>query len=211
MPQAAGTNRVAAAVALIGGALLVIGVFLRWIAISTRLQVSTPPDTVTGIHFGGGIIALVAGVIVAAAGLMLLVIPLTPGWWTGLSLAALVTGVVGLGISVIAMANKSALLDNTVRAAFRQQAGRDIPTALLHLAERRAGLTASLGVGIFLSAAGGALGLVAGLVGLGSRPTRAAPAPLASTSFPAPQPDLPPAPQTPDPASQAPPPPPGQP
>ena len=164
--------------AVLGGALLAIGSFLAWAEVSG----GGTSVTANGVDGTDGWITLVAGVLVLLAGIALF-------GATGrkvIAIIAIVAGLVGGGVGLYdALTAEDRVLDDAAEELAPQVGGTaEEVRALLDQAIDAGEIGISLAIGLFMVIAGGALGIVGGVLGMRSR--AAVPAVAAATSMPAP-------------------------
>lgn len=151
---------VGAVLALVGGALLVIGSFLDWAEVSgTGTSV-----TATGTDGTDGWITFIAGALMLGAGLVL-VRGVTR---RGMAVLAIVAGLVGGGVGLYdALTAKDSVLDSAAEELVRQYGGSVAQVrALLDAAIEVGELGITIAVGLYLVIAGGVLGVIGGSVSL---------------------------------------------
>jgi hypothetical protein len=168
---------IAAILAIVGGALLAIGSFLTWAEVSG----GGTSVTAKGVDGSDGWITLVCGAVVLLAGLAFL--------WVGgrkaIAVLAIVAGLVGGGVGLYdALTAKDRVLDDAAEELAGQFGGtKEEVRALLDQAIDAGELGISLGIGLYLVIAGGALGIVGGFLGMRGAPAPAAmPAPIAEAA-----------------------------
>jgi hypothetical protein len=159
-----------AVVAIAGGAVLSIGALLPWFKLAVKNPSANLPITASfsGTNFAGGIIALVCGIALIAAGVIML---MSPGMKRGMGIVAIVVGAVAALFVFIDIFNKTTILDSLIRKSLnpfvRSQTGHDITDAELALIKAQIGLSEQFG--IFVAAIGSVVGLVGGIMAVGSR------------------------------------------
>ncbi len=163
----------AAILAIVGGALLAIGSFLTW----ARVSGGGTSESATGMDGSDGWITLVAGAIVLGVGLAFV----AGRGRRGLAVLAMLAGVVGGGLGLYdALTAKDRVLDDVAATlAGRFGATAQEVRAILDQAVDAGELGISLGIGLFLVIAGGAIAIAGGAMRAG-RPSIAAspPSPL---------------------------------
>lgn len=168
---------IAAILAIVGGALLAIGSFLAWAEVSG----GGTSVTASGIDGTDGWITLVAGLVVLAVGVTFL----RGGAKRGLAILAIVFAIIGGGVGLYdALTAKDRVLDDAAEELAGQFGGTtEEVRALLDQAIDAGELGISLSIGLYMVIAGGALGIVGGVMGM--RSGGAAPAMPAAASMPA--------------------------
>lgn len=169
MPESSGRSApIAAILAIAGGALMAIGSFLAWAEVSG----GGTSVTAKGTDGSDGWITFVAGLIVLAVGAMLMRGAAKRALAILAIVAALVGGAVGLYDALTA---KDRVLDDAAEELAGQFGGTAAEVrALLDQAIDAGQLGISLSIGLYLVIAGGALGIVGGVMGM--RGSTAAPA-----------------------------------
>jgi Tryptophan-associated transmembrane protein (Trp_oprn_chp) len=146
--------------ALVGGALLVIGSFLDW------AEVSGTGTTVTASGTEGmdGWITLVAGAIALVVGLAMM----RGVGKRAVGVLAIVAGLVGGGVGVLdALTAKDSVLDSAAEELAREFGGSvEEMRALLDAAIDAGDLGVTVAIGLYLVIAGGALAIVGGVITL---------------------------------------------
>jgi hypothetical protein len=168
---------IAAILAIVGGALLAIGSFLTWAEVSG----GGTSVTAKGVDGSDGWITLVCGAVVLLAGLAFLL----AGGRKAIAVLAIVAGLVGGGVGLYdALTAKDRVLDDAAEELAGQFGGtKEEVRALLDQAIDAGELGISLGIGLYLVIAGGALGIVGGFLGMRGAPAPAAmPAPIAEAA-----------------------------
>jgi len=176
---------IAGILAIGGGALLTIGSFLAWAEVSG----GGTSVTASGIDGSDGWITLVCGLLVLFAGITLV----RAGGKRAIAIVAIVAGLVGGGVGLYdALTAKDRVLDDAAEELAGQFGGTtEAVRALLDQAIDAGELGISLSIGLYMVIAGGALGVVGGVLGMrGARepvakpavtaPTPVSPAPIAS-------------------------------
>jgi hypothetical protein len=181
MDQTEGSTRapVGAILAIVGGALLAIGSFLAWAEVSG----GGTSGTAKGVDGSDGYITLAAGVVALLVG-----IAMTRRAERMLAALVMVAGIVGGGIGLYnAFTTKDAVLDTVAEKIARDlgTSAEQARTALDELIEAGQ-FSVSISIGIYVVIAGGAVALVAGILGL--RGSAAEPAATTGTFASAPQP-----------------------
>ncbi len=164
---------VGAVLALIGGALLVVGSFLDWAEVSgTGTSV-----TASGTEGTDGWITFVAGAVLLVAGLALL-----RGGRRALAILAIVAGLVGGGVGLYdALTATDSVLDSAAEELVQEFGGSVAQIrALLDAAIEVGELGISISIGLYMVIAGGTVGIVGGALAL----RRASAAPATTTSMP---------------------------
>jgi hypothetical protein len=138
---------------LVGGALLVLGSFLTWFTF-TGPDVS---ESGNGIDGGDGWITLGAGVVVIAAGIAAL-----KAGRRALGVLALLAGLVGAGVGLYdALSARDQLSEEVaVQNGISEEQARQLVDEVLDSDQYEL----SIGIGLYLVIAGGAIGLVGGLM-----------------------------------------------
>jgi hypothetical protein len=196
-------------IAAVGGALAVIGSVLTWATVKSDLFGGDPVQNVKGLS-GDGKITVVLGAIAMLAGVVTLV-SRNPGARRALAIAAIVGGLGAAALGVFDLVDlKTNAIDDIITGL-----GAD-PNTITGEQRRQVedAFTVTVGMGLYLTIAGGAIGLIGGIMSLRRRPDEslplAAPPPPASgdtgtgfpasPSMPAPPPAAPPGPDEPPPA-----------
>ena len=187
--------------AIVGGALLAIGSFLAWAAVSG----GGTSVTAKGIDGSDGYITLAAGLVALVVGIVMM-----RGTRRALAILAILAGVVGGGIGLYdAVTAKDSVLDAAAEElAPSFGASTEQVRAALDQAIDAGQLSVSISIGLYVVIAGGIVAVVGGIAGLrgsvsepaGAADPSAPPPPLATTDVG----DLPAAP-TPPPAASIPP------
>ncbi len=157
-----------AGLALAGGALAAIGSLLPWERLSVAARLPSPfglPTlSVRGTSMAFGPLALVCGIVLVAAGLVLRL----PAGARSRRTAAIgaLAGALAATDAVVAIARRHALVDAAFRRMLSTLAGTAVSDARVHAIESQLGLHVALGIGAVLALAGGVLGLVGGAVAL---------------------------------------------
>lgn len=160
MSQGTGTRRTPIGTVLMvaGGLLAAIGSFLAW----AKLEAGSDSATASGVDGSDGYITLVAGVVIAACGLASFVRARR-----ALAILAIVGGIAagGVGLYDAITAEDSAVdaLSTELAASFGVSGSE--AKALLREAIDQGLVGISLQFGIFLVIAGGALGVIGGVLG----------------------------------------------
>jgi hypothetical protein len=178
-----GRAPVAATLAIAGGALLAIGSFLPWGETTFGEAFGGGAYTSTGVDGSDGWITLLAGAVVLLAG---------AAFAAGrgrrpLAVVVICAALVGGGLGLFdALTGRDRVLDSAA-GQLADELGTSVQDAraFLDAAVDAGQFGVSLGVGLFTVIAGGALGLVGGVMRAG-RPAEAVPAPPAP-AFPAPE------------------------
>ena len=159
----------AAILAIVGGALLAIGSFLTWAEVSG----GGTSVTATGIDGSDGWITLVCGSVVLVAGLTFL----RTGGKRAIAVFAILAGIIGGGLGLYdALTAEDRVLDDAAEELATEFGGtKEEVRALLDEAIDSGQLGISLGVGLYMVIAGGALGIVGGILGLRVGPDTAVP------------------------------------
>ena len=195
-----------ALLAIVGGALAAVGSFLAWASVSAAGQ----NVSAKGTDGSDGYITLVAGIILILYGVARLT-GNAMGTKKAMAVIAIVAGLVGGGVAVYDAATaKERVLDEAAsQVASSAGVSKTAARALLDQAVASGQVDISLSLGIFVVIAGGVLGLVGGVMGLGSSgetaPAMPDSGPMPSSppaSMPPPSDPQPPAPEMPvDPGS----------
>ncbi len=188
---------IGAILAIAGGALLAIGSFLAWAEVSG----GGTSVTAKGTDGSDGWITFVAGLIVLAAGAMLM----RGAGKRALAILAIVAALVGGAVGVYdALTAKDRVLDDAAKELAGQFGGTAAEVrTLLDQAIDAGQLGISISFGLYMVIAGGVLGVVGGFMGM--RGSTAAPAMPAMGSMPsaapaaAPPPPMAPPPSMPEP------------
>jgi hypothetical protein len=142
----AGTGMIAALLALAGGAVAIVSAWLPWAVTSSGDSLIKPIESTSGSDLANGYYLIAAGAVAAACGLlMLLGMVKTPSARMLLSLGAIAGGAAILAVEFVAMDD----VNKVINLGF--------------------GTTVSLGVGLYLGAAGGVAAAVGGVLGLVSK------------------------------------------
>ena len=159
----------AAILAIVGGVLLAIGSFLTWAEVSG----GGTSVTATGIDGSDGWITLVCGSVVLVAGLTFL----RTGGKRAIAVFAILAGIIGGGLGLYdALTAEDRVLDDAAEELATEFGGtKEEVRALLDQAIDSGQLGISLGVGLYMVIAGGALGIVGGILGLRVGPDTAVP------------------------------------
>jgi hypothetical protein len=205
MQQAASARSapVAAILAIVGGALLAIGSFLAWASVSG----GGTSVTAKGTDGSDGYITLVAGIVVIACGVLLMRVGKK-----AIAVLAILAALVGGGVGLYdAFTAKDRVLDDAAEELATQfGATASEVRVLLDQAIDAGQIGISLSFGLYMVIAGGALGLVGGILGLRSPgaepvPAGAFGAPESATAFGSSMPAAaPPMPADPPPMPEAP-------
>jgi hypothetical protein len=200
----------AALFAIVGGALAAVGSFLAWASVSAAGQ----QVTAKGTDGSDGYITLVAGIILIIYGVARLT-GNAMGTKKAMAVIAIVAGLVGGGVAVYDAATaKERVLDEAAsQVASSAGVSETQARTLLDQAVASGQVDISLSFGIFVVIAGAVLGLVGGVMGLGSSgetaPAMPGMSPTGPSTSPAPMPmpgaPEPPAPQMAPPAAPEPP------
>ncbi len=143
---AAGTGMLAALLALAGGAVAIGSAWLPWAATSSGDSLIKPIESTSGSDLANGYYLIAAGAVAAACGLLLLLgLVKTPSARMLLSLGAIAGGAAVLAVEFVAMDD----VNKVINLGFGQ--------------------TVSIGIGLYLGAAGGVAAAVGGLLGLVSK------------------------------------------
>jgi hypothetical protein len=193
MDEAAERRRVpvAAMLAIAGGVLLVIGSFLTWAKVSG----GGTSGSATGMDGSDGWVTLVAGAIVLAVGLAFA----AGKGRRKVAVLAICAALLGGGLGLYdALTAKDRVLDE-VAGTLADQFGATAQEVrvLLDAAVEAGELGISLGIGLLMVIAGGALALVGGVMRVASRPEVAVMPPASGSATPdvsAVGPDAPPMP-----------------
>lgn len=166
---------------LVGGALAAIGSFLTW----ANVRVSDVSASAKGTDGSDGYITLVGGVILIAVGLATL-----RAGRRGLAILAIIAGLLTAGVGIYdAVTAEDSVLD-AVAEQVAPQVGASVEQvrAVLQQEADAGSLDIKLQLGLYLVIAGGALGLVGGVIAvatakrdaLAAAPTMPGSAPMAS-------------------------------
>ena len=143
---AAGTGMLAALLALAGGAVAVGSAWLPWAATSSGDSLIKPIESTSGSDLANGYYLIAAGAVAAACGLLLLLgMVKTPSARMLLGLGAIAGGAAVLAVEFVAMDD----VNKVINLGF--------------------GTTVSIGLGLYLGAAGGVAAAVGGVLGLVSK------------------------------------------
>jgi hypothetical protein len=195
---------------VVGGALAAIGSFLSW----ANVTVSDVSATAKGTDGSDGYITLIAGIILVVIGVISF-----RGGRRALAILAILAGLVagGVGIYDAATAEDSVLDAVAKEIAPQVGAGVDAVRAVLQQSADAGDLDIKIQTGLYLVIAGGALGLIGGVIGVATakrnamRGAPSMPATMGSEPSSASPPmttgDTAPPPMSPPPASPPPPPP----
>jgi hypothetical protein len=154
-----------ALLAIVGGALAAVGSFLAWASVSAAGQ----QVSAKGTDGSDGYITLVAGIILILYGVARLT-GNAMGTKKAMAVIAIVAGLVAGGVGVYdAVTAKERVLDEAAsQVASSAGVSKTAARALLDQAVDSGQVDISLSFGIFVVIAGGVLGLVGGVMGLGS-------------------------------------------
>lgn len=190
---------IAAILAIAGGALLAIGSFLAWAEVSG----SGTSVTASGTDGTDGWITFASGLVVLAAGAILM----RGSGRRALAIVAIVAALIGGGVGLYdALTAKDRVLDDAAEELAGSFGGTaEEVRALLDQAIDAGEIGISISLGLYIVIAGGALGIVGGVMAM--RGAAAAPAVPAMSSIPAAAPPAPTAPMAEPPGMPAPPPP----
>ena len=190
---------IAAILAIAGGALLAIGSFLAWAEVSG----SGTSVTASGTDGTDGWITFASGLVVLAVGAILL----RGSGRRALAIVAIVAALIGGGVGLYdALTAKDRVLDDAAEELAGSFGGTaEEVRALLDQAIDAGEIGISISLGLYIVIAGGALGIVGGVMAM--RGAGAAPAVPAMSSIPAAAPPAPTAPMAEPPGMPAPPPP----
>lgn len=169
-PETKAPTPVGGVVALVGGALLVIGSFQEWAEVSgTGTRVAA-----TGTEGTDGWITLVAGVLVLAAGASMM----RRASVRGAAILAIVAGLVGGGVGLYdALTATDSFLDSAAEDIAREFGGSvEQLRALLDAAIRVGELAVTVSIGLYLVIAGGAVAVLGGAISLVRRSPEPTPA-----------------------------------
>lgn len=160
------SRRAVAAITSVGGILAGTGSILPWAGVSVNLFGIDVSENVRGTADLDGIVTLVAGVALAAAGLAALTLT-SPSARQGLAAVALVAGLVvgALGLYNAVQIKTTAV--GEIAESLVAEANLDAEAAdeLLTILERA--IDVSLGIGVVLIIVGGVLGVVGGTMEFG--------------------------------------------
>jgi len=195
------SSPIAAILGLVGGGIMIVGSFLAWAEVSG----GGTSVTAKGTDGNDGWITVAAGGVLVLVGIAWLV---RGAGKKALAVLAILAGLVGGGVGLYdAVTAKDSTLDGAAEE-LAVQFGQPVSDvrALLDQAIDAGQISISLSIGIYLVIAGGAIGIVGGIVGLRGRPPVAAPAaapgfaptmPMAATeASPAPPTEISPGPPT---------------
>ena len=190
---------IAAILAIAGGALLAIGSFLAWAEVSG----SGTSVTASGTDGTDGWITFASGLVVLAAGAILM----RGSGRRALAIVAIVAALIGGGVGLYdALTAKDRVLDDAAEELAGSFGGTaEEVRALLDQAIDAGEIGISISLGLYIVIAGGALGMIGGVMAM--RGAAAAPAVPAMSSIPAAAPPAPTAPMAVPPGMPAPPPP----
>ncbi|OFW79639.1 MAG: hypothetical protein A2Z48_02675 [Actinobacteria bacterium RBG_19FT_COMBO_70_19] len=190
---------IAAILAIAGGALLAIGSFLAWAEVSG----SGTSVTASGTDGTDGWITFASGLVVLAAGAILM----RGSGRRALAIVAIVAALIGGGVGLYdALTAKDRVLDDAAEELAGSFGGTaEEVRALLDQAIDAGEIGISISLGLYIVIAGGALGMIGGVMAM--RGAAAAPAVPAMSSIPAAAPPAPTAPMAEPPGMPAPPPP----
>lgn len=178
MQEATGRSTpIAGILAVLGGALLALGSFLAWAEVSG----GGTSVTAKGVDGSDGWITLVAGAILALAGITFF----RATGKKAIAILAIVAGLVGGGVGLYdALTAKDRVLDDAAEELAPQVGGTpEQVRALLDQAIDAGEIGISISIGLYMVIAGGALGIVGGVLGM--KASAPAPAMAASTTMPA--------------------------
>ena len=190
---------IAAILAIAGGALLAIGSFLAWAEVSG----SGTSVTASGTDGTDGWITFASGLVVLAAGAILM----RGSGRRALAIVAIVAALIGGGVGLYdALTAKDRVLDDAAEELAGSFGGTaEEVRALLDQAIDAGEIGISISLGLYIVIAGGALGMIGGVMAM--RGAAAAPAVPAMSSIPAAAPPAPTASMAEPPGMPAPPPP----
>lgn len=196
----AGTRRtpIGPILAILGGALLVIGSILDWATLDVALAGQTLSESFGGLDGSDGWITLGSGAVAIAVG----IVAMSSGGRRVLAILAILAGLVGGGVGLYdAVTAESNSLDEFAEGigATRGDVDAAIETGELEF-------ELSIGIGLYLAIAGGVLALVGGALQLSGSGTSAPamPAAASASTFSTPPPAAPVAGEGPPPAPPAP-------
>jgi len=192
-----------ALLAIVGGALAAVGSFLAWASVSAAGQ----QVSAKGTDGSDGYITLVAGIILLLYGVARLT-GNAMGTKKAMAVIAIVAGLVAGGVAVYdAVTAKERVLDEAAsQVASSAGVSKTAARALLDQAVDSGQVDISLSIGIFIVIAGGALGLVGGVMGFGSSAASAPAMPEVGPTGPSAPPSSMPSPSAPQsPAPEIPP------
>lgn len=182
MQEATGRPKpIAAILAVLGGALLALGSFLAWAEVSG----GGTSVTAKGVDGSDGWVTLVAGVILALAGITFV----RMAGKKAIAILAIVAGLVGGGVGLYdALTAKDRVLDDAAEELAPQVGGTaEEVRALLDQAIDAGEIGISISIGLYMVIVGGALGIVGGVMGMkASAPAPAMPASTMPAAAPAP-------------------------
>jgi hypothetical protein len=176
---------IAGILAIGGGVLLALGSFLAWAEVSG----GGTSVTASGIDGSDGWITLICGLLVLFAGVMLL----RAGGRRAVAIVAVAAGLVGGGVGLYdALTAKDRVLDDAAEELAGQfGATAEAVRTILDEAIEAGELGISISIGLYMVIAGGALGVVGGILGMRRAPQQVAAPVTAPASPPVATPDTP--------------------
>lgn len=161
MQRSTKVRTTAAPVAIVGGALLIVGSFLNWAELSLD---SSRQAFARGTDFSFGWFTFIAGLGVASCAVGWIM-----GWWgKPLGLAALLSSATALGVSLFfALARDDRVMDMVAsRLASRTGSPVDAVKASLVMIVNHGLASISVQIGLYVIIVGGLMGIVAGVLAL---------------------------------------------
>lgn len=156
------------AVAALGGILAIVGTLLSWITVKIELgEAGSQSFSANGLKTSDGKIAIVAAIIllIAAGGMRA---GKTKGARRGLAILAVIAGLAAGGVAILNIATAERQKSDALDEASAQIASSTGLTAADVRTELEKVTTISLAFGIYITAAGGVIGLIGGIMGIGS-------------------------------------------
>jgi hypothetical protein len=186
-----GGRAVAWALAAAGGIVALIGCLLPWIVLDfgrIAILVQSPTRSLSANAWsldGLGKTALICSIVLLVAA-VLVAAGQAGGARSALGVVIVVTGsIIGL-VAIFEMARKGSYVDNLLRDSFSSRLHRtisDVEFARLKVVLDRLGFSVSFGVGLYLAAIGGILGVVGGVLTLAGRTPEAEPVAAGFATF----------------------------
>ncbi len=170
----------ASAVAALGGIVMIVGSFMVWAKVDfgklSQFGGPTGGASVNGLDADGKL-TLACGIVLVVAAAVLLT-RAGRGIAKAMAILALVAGLLGGAIALYDITQKDKQIDDAYRQGIQEQTGKPATDQQLQELKDlldRLGVKTSLGVGIYVTALGGLVGLIGGIMGLAAKtPTPAA-------------------------------------
>jgi hypothetical protein len=162
-------------ITIIGGAAAILGSLLSWakVSIASPLLKSLSMK-VTGTSATEGKITIACGIVLLIGGILIL-LGGTQSLRRGMAIAAVVAGLVVLGVTTYDIATKDRQFNSAFREGVRSTpAGAALSDAQIDALRSRFGVTFSLEFGIILALVGGVIGGIGGVVALAAKEPEAA-------------------------------------